>query len=85
MEGIYRKLDQNGVRDNDNAMRALLEGGMKLATPDQSEVSQWREIVLDSHRKLARKGVFDIQLLDQMQELLVEYRAGQGTNSPASH
>jgi len=85
MEGIYRKLDQNGVRDNDNAMRALLEGGMKMATPDQSEVSQWREIVLESHRKLARKGVFDIQLLDQMQELLVEYRAGQGTNSPASH
>lgn len=85
MEGIYRKFDQNGVRDNDDAMRALLEGGMKMATPDQSEVSRWREIVLDSHRKLARKGVFDIQLLDQMQELLIEYRAGQGTNSPASH
>jgi len=85
MEGIYRKLDQNGVRDNDEAMQALLEGGMKMATPDQSEVSQWREIVLDSHRKLALKGVFDIQLLDQMQELLVEYRMGQGAHSPTSH
>ena len=85
MEGIYRKFDQNGVRDSDDAMRALLEGGMKMVTPDQSEVSQWREIVLDSHRKLARKDVFDIQLLDQMQELLIEYRAGQGTNGPASH
>ena len=85
MEGIYRKFDQNGVRDSDDAMRALLEGGMKMVTPDQSEVSQWREIVLDSHHKLARKDVFDIQLLDQMQELLIEYRAGQGTNGPASH
>ncbi len=85
MEGIYRKFDQNGVRDNDDAMRALLEGGMKMATPDQSEVNKWREIVLASHRKLARKGVFDIQLLDQMQELLIQYRAGQGTNSPASN
>ena len=75
MEGIYRKLDQYGVRDNDEAMQALLDGGMKMAKPDQSEVSRWREIVLESHRNLARKGVFDIRLLDQMQELLVEYRA----------
>jgi TRAP-type C4-dicarboxylate transport system substrate-binding protein len=79
MEGIYRKFDQNGVKDNEDAMQALLEGGMELAVPDESEVGQWRGIVLDSHRELARKGVFDIQLLDQMQELLVEYRAGQGS------
>jgi len=84
MEGIYRKFDQYGVRDSEEALQALLEGGMKMATPDQSEVRQWRGIVLDSHRKLARKGVFDIKLLDQMQELLVEYRAGQGADSPAA-
>jgi hypothetical protein len=58
---------------------------MKMAKPDQSEVSRWREIVLESHRNLARKGVFDIRLLDQMQELLVEYRAGQGANNPSAH
>ena len=85
MEGIYRKFDQNGVRDNRGAMQALLEGGMELAVPDQSEVGQWRGIVIDSHRKLAQKGVFDIQLLDRMQELLVEYRSRQGANSPAAN
>ena len=85
MEGIYRKLDQNGVRDNDDAMQALLESGLKMAVPDQAEVSRWREIVLDSHRKLAAKGVFDFRLLDQMQELLLVYRAGQGTNSPTAN
>lgn len=82
MEGIYRKFDQSGVRDNDEAMQALLDGGMEMATPDQSEVIRWRGIVLESHRKLAQKGVFDIQLLDQMQGLLKEYRAGQDTNAP---
>ena len=76
MEGIYRKFDQNGVRDNEAAMQALLSDGMELVVPDDSEIGQWRGIVLDSHRELASKGVFDIQLLDQMQELLVEYRAG---------
>ncbi len=85
MEGIYRKFDQDGVRDNGEAMQALLDGGMKMATPDQSEVIQWRGIVLESHRELARKGVFDIQLLDQMQEILDEYRTGQGASAPATH
>lgn len=84
MEGLYRKFDQYGVRDSEEALQALLDGGMKMATPDRSEVNQWRGIVLDSHRKLALRGVFDVQLLEQMQELLIEYRAGQGASRPAA-
>ena len=80
MEGLYRKFDRYGMQDNDEAMQALLDGGMKVATPDASEVRHWRGIVNQSHRKLALDGVFDIQLLDQMQELLDEYREGQGAN-----
>jgi TRAP-type C4-dicarboxylate transport system substrate-binding protein len=78
MEGIYRKLDQNGIKDNDEAMQALLEGGMEMMPTDASQVSQWRDLVLNSHRKLGREGVFDIALLEQMQDLLIDYRAGQG-------
>jgi TRAP-type C4-dicarboxylate transport system substrate-binding protein len=78
MEGIYRKFDQNGIKDNDEAMQALLEGGMEMMPTDASQVSQWRDLVLNSHRKLGREGVFDIALLEQMQDLLIDYRAGQG-------
>jgi TRAP-type C4-dicarboxylate transport system substrate-binding protein len=78
MEGIYRKFDQNGIKDNDEAMQALLEGGMEMMPTDASQVSQWRDLVLNSHRKLGREGVFDIALLEQIQDLLVDYRAGQG-------
>jgi len=78
MEGLYRKFDQNGIKDNDEAMQALLEGGMEMTPTDASQVSQWRGLVLDSHRKLGRKGVFDLTLLEQMQDLLNDYRAGQG-------
>ena len=66
MEGIYRKFDQNGVTDNRDAFEALLESGLQLTPTDTSEVNQWRGIVIESHRKLAREGVFDIQLLEQM-------------------
>jgi len=75
MEGIYRKFDQNGVMDNREALQALLDGGMELASPDVSEVDEWRRIVNKSHHKLASNGVFDITLLDRMQNLLDEYRA----------
>jgi len=76
MEGIYRKFDQNGVTDNRDALRALLESGLELVPADAAEVSQWRDIVFESHRKLAAEGVFDIQLLQQMQTLLDAYRSG---------
>ncbi|MCW8872010.1 MAG: TRAP transporter substrate-binding protein DctP [Xanthomonadales bacterium] len=82
MEGIYRKFDQNGVRDNDQALRALLESGLQMVEPDAAEMSQWREIVRRSHRQLAREGVFDATLLERMERLLEDYRAGRVVTSP---
>ena len=84
MEGIYRKFDQNGVTDNRDAFEALLESGLQMTPTDAAEVSQWRRIVTESHRKLAADGVFDPQLLDQMQGLLDNYRAGHGPEAPAA-
>jgi TRAP-type C4-dicarboxylate transport system substrate-binding protein len=82
MEGIYRKFDQNGVRDNDQALRALLESGLQMVEPDAAEMSQWREIVRRSHRQLAREGVFDATLLERMERLLKDYREGRAVTSP---
>ena len=78
MEGIYRKFDQNGVTDNRNALEALLESGLELVPTNKADVSQWRQIVFESHRKLAAEGIFDIQLLQEMQTLLDEHRSGAG-------
>ena len=85
MEGIYRKFDQNGVTDTREAFQALLDSGLKLVPTDSDEVSHWREIVTESHRKLAGEGVFDIALLEQMQSLLDEYRAGQSSDALVAH
>jgi len=82
MEGIYRKFDQNGVRDNDQALQALLESGLQMVEPDPAEMSQWREIVSRSHRQLAREGVFDATLLGRVEQLLEDYREGRAVTSP---
>ena len=77
MEGIYRKFDQNGARDNDSAMLALLESGLQMVEPNAAEVAQWRGIVSRSHRQLAGEGVFDLALLERLQRLLDDYRQGK--------
>lgn len=82
MEGIYRKFDQNGVRDNGDALRALLESGLQMVEPAQAEVSQWREIVGRSHQQMARDGVFDPVLLQRMRTLLDGYREGRTVSQP---
>jgi len=74
MEGLYRKFDQGGVKDNEEAMQALLDNGLELIEPDPGEVDEWRRIVNQSHRKLAKAGVFDAGLLDRIEALLTEYR-----------
>ena len=84
MEGIYRKFDQNGKTDSEEAFQALLESGLKIVTPDAEEVDQWREKVFASHLKLAGDGVFDMELLQQMQNLLIEYRGGDGLQANAA-
>lgn len=76
MEGTYRKFDQNGVRENGDALQALLGNGLQLVSPDTAQVSEWRGIVNASHRKLANEGTFDVTLLDQMQSLIDAYRNG---------
>ena len=81
MEGTYRKFDQNGVRENDQALQALLGNGLQMVMPDTSEVSEWRSIVNTSHRQQAGEGTFDIELLNRMQGLVQTYRSGAAVGS----
>ncbi len=77
MEGIYRKFDQNGARENNEALQALLDSGLELAIPDGAEVAEWRVIVNISHGRLATDEVFDPRLLNRIQTLLDQYRNEQ--------
>jgi len=74
MEGIYRKFDEYGVGDNEEAMQALLDNGLELVEPDPAQVAEWRAIVRQSNLKLAREGVFDLALLERVNALLETYR-----------
>jgi TRAP-type C4-dicarboxylate transport system substrate-binding protein len=78
MEGVYRKFDQNGVRDNAKALQALLDSGLQMVEPRVEEIAQWRGIVTRSHEQLGREGVYDGDLLNRIQRLIDDYRADPG-------
>jgi TRAP-type transport system periplasmic protein len=82
MEGIYRKFDRNGVRENDEALQALLASGLEQVTPDAAEVEEWRRAVNASHRAMAGQGVFDVTLYDRVQNLLDDYRKTRAAAAP---
>ncbi|MGK2924248.1 MAG: TRAP transporter substrate-binding protein DctP [Lysobacterales bacterium] len=82
MEGIYRKFDKYGVRDNEEAMQALLDSGLEQVEPAAAEVAQWRDIVSRSHTALAAKGDLNGDLLERLQALIGEYRSGSKAPGP---
>lgn len=77
MDRVYRQLDENSIAENQDAMQALLESGLELVRPELEEVQSWRDIVTLSHRRQAQAGVFDLALLDELQDLLTEFRSAQ--------
>ncbi len=83
MERIYRQFDKNSIVDNDNAMQALQESGLELVKPDPAEVRSWRAIVTRSHRQQAQAGVFDEALLDEIENLLQDYRGRKAQEAAA--
>lgn len=76
MEGIYRKFDQAGVSDNEEALQALLDSGLERVHPEPAEVAQWRDVVNRSHHQLASRGEFNLELLERLQALIDEQRGG---------
>jgi TRAP-type C4-dicarboxylate transport system substrate-binding protein len=79
MEGIYKKSDEASFAENDNAMQALLASGLELVQPDRGQVPRWREIVAKSNRDMAERGVFSVELLDELLGHLQAYRSGTAT------
>jgi TRAP-type C4-dicarboxylate transport system substrate-binding protein len=83
MEGIYRKFDQYGVADNQEAMQALLDIGLKKVTPEAGQVEEWRATANRSLDELAAGGQFDPALLSRIRQLLRDYREAGGAPSAA--
>lgn len=79
LERVYRGIDASGNEDNISALKALQDSGLQLVSPDPNEAEKWREAVNKSLQKYANAGEIDTVLLQQMLQLLADYRSRSGS------
>jgi len=72
---VYQGFEAAGQSDNDKAMQALLNSGLELVSPDPDEVAVWQEAVTRSQQEHAASGHIDAALLQQMNQMLAEFRS----------
>lgn len=75
MEAIYRDFDARSVRDNAEALEALVGHGLALVEPEQDQIPQWQARIAKSNRELAEQGLISKALLDEMMAHLEEFRS----------
>ena len=81
-EAVYATFDSESVGENAEAFEALLGAGLESVAPASGQVPQWRSTVLASATEQAGRGVLDPALLEQVRELLEEFRSGQTEAAP---
>jgi len=76
MTRTYSNLDQLNVDDNEEALQALLNTGIKKVALADSEAAEIRDILRRSNRDMAEQGEYSIDMYEQMLQYLQEYRDG---------
>lgn len=74
MTKIYAEFDRVNRKDNVDALAALENAGIEVVEADAGQVPRWRAAVSAANRKLAEDGVISIDLLDDVEGLVQEYR-----------
>jgi len=83
MEKIYRGFDQQGDEDNEKAYAALLGDGMKAVTPDPGQVPEWHRAIQETNHRLAKEGLIDAGLLNEIECYVAAFRADDLTKDCA--
>ncbi len=80
----YVELGAANLVDNRDAKQAMLDAGIELVTPDREEMARIRSVLGDSNRRLGQRGVFSLDLYDEMIARVNEYRSANGRSSVAA-
>ncbi len=79
MTRMYAHFDKVNLEDNQEALQALFNSGIKGVAPDDSEFANIRSVLLQSNRDLAEKGQYSVELYNEMMRYVQEYRMQNGS------
>jgi ribosomal protein L9 len=68
MTRMYSEFDQTGPSDNEEALDAILDKGLKLVSVTDAEADEIRALMAEANRELAESGIVGIDLYEKMLE-----------------
>lgn len=77
MSDVYAKVGERSMQESENAIEALKSVGLEMVEPAPGEFEKMSEVAADTNRKMAQKGMFSPEYLQQMQSHIDDYRKGQ--------
>ena len=77
MTATYKNFNKANLIDNEGAFEALINSGIQQVEFDEEEYLKVRNLLLASNRKLGVNGAFTLELYDEMQRYIEEYRREQ--------
>ncbi|NNF41359.1 MAG: TRAP transporter substrate-binding protein DctP [Woeseiaceae bacterium] len=78
MGRIYENFNKVNLVDNEEAFDALLNSGIKAVDFDAAAYGETRKVLLESNRQMGEKGMFSIELYDEMMRYIEEFRRNSG-------
>jgi TRAP-type C4-dicarboxylate transport system substrate-binding protein len=78
LDEVYRKIDENAPDESKNAMEALVSIGIQKVEPDDGQFAELQQTMSEANRDMAIEGTFPLELFEEMQGHLRDYRNGQG-------
>jgi TRAP-type C4-dicarboxylate transport system substrate-binding protein len=77
MQTVFARLDRLNRSDNEAAMQALQQQGIKFVSPDAEELARWKALSAIAIEKMVQEGVISGEIVDQVNTHLINFRNKQ--------
>ena len=74
MANVYKNLEVDTIKDDEDALAAMLKGDIQLVEPDPNLVPGWREQSAEVRHRMAQEGAYSAERLAKIEALLASYR-----------
>jgi TRAP-type C4-dicarboxylate transport system substrate-binding protein len=77
---IYEDVNARSRQEALNATEALASVGLEMVEADDGEFEKMRRISIETNRQMAQKGMFSLELLEEMQRHIEDFRSEHGAD-----
>lgn len=82
---IYAEIDEQSPIDAIAAKQSLANNGIQTVQPDAGEFESIRKVMNENNRDMAKAGMFSLEVLEQMENFLREFRSNRTSETAAAN